>query len=286
MSVRSMAGVAQRSRSARPVTRFRTAALGFFIASWPVVALADDTKAACVVHHEQGQVSRRAGKFDAARQEFAFCTGDVCPAPVRRRCVTFLEELDAAQPTVVVAVHDAEGHDVARGLTMAIDGGTPVEVLATAIRVDPGEHILQIRRGGLAPVERRVVVREGDKERRIDVVVGSEPSLALADPGRRAAPVSTTAWVLVGVSAVAFTGAGVTSAVGWGIHTHLASSCSPACTENQVEPLRVLWPASFVALGVGVVSGAVALTLVLTGRGPSPDGSGFHVAPSGAVWQF
>ena len=49
------------------------------------------------------------------------------------------------------------------------------------------------------------------------------------------------------------------------MHESLKSSCgATGCTESQVEPLRFLWPASFVALGVAVVSGVVATILFVT----------------------
>jgi hypothetical protein len=261
------------------------------VASSPTLAQADDEKAACLAEHEQGQVSRRAGSFDAAREQFAACTADACPPPVRKRCLAFLAELDAAQPTIVIALHDANGRDVLHGVSMTLDGGRPQGVPATALRLDPGEHMLRVFVGDLPSIDRPIVIREGEKERRIDIDVVPVTSLALppaeGSRSRSAAPrISTGARVWMGVSAVGLVAAGTTSAIGWGIHTHLASTCVSSCTESQVEPMRVLWPISFVALGVGVVSGGVALTLVLTNRAPNPEHAGFYAAPSGVGWRF
>ncbi len=273
--------------------------LAFAIAVAPGIALAEDEKGVCVSQHEQGQLSRRAGHFDSAREQFSSCTRDACPAPVRKRCAELLAELDAAQPTLVIAVHDAEGRDVLRGTSMTLDRGSARDVPATALRVDPGEHVLRVAAASRPPVDRPIVVREGEKERRIDVVLPAEvapappgPAVALPSPSAPSAPSQPTrtipvgARVSIGVSAASLLAAGTTSAVGWGIHGHLASSCSPGCTESQVEPLRILWPTSFIALGVGVVTGAIALTLVLTNRAPSPDRTGVYAAPGGIGWRF
>jgi hypothetical protein len=268
----------------------RRALFGFLLASLPAIAHADDEKATCLAQHESGQMSRRVGHFDAAREQFAACTSDACPPPVRRRCVEFLAELDAAQPTIVVAVHDSDGHDIVHGLSMTLDGGAPWGVPATALRLDPGEHVLQIvssdRRGASPPVERRFVVREGEKDRRIDVLLTPGASLPQPPVAHASAPISMTARVFIGVSAASLFVAGTTSGAGWGIRAYLASSCSPHCTQSQVEPLRVLWPTSFVALGIGVASGAVALALVLTNRHPGPDRVGIFASPDGVGWRF
>jgi hypothetical protein len=261
--------------------------LALAVASWSAFAHAEDEKTVCLTQHEQGQVLRRTGKFYAARAAFAACTSEACPAPVRKRCAELLADLDAVQPSIVVAVHDASGRDLVRGVSMSLDGESPREVPAVAMRVDPGEHMLRVTAPARPPIDRPLVVREGETERRVDIVVGEGALSAEAvAPGSAARRGGTGARVWLGLSAVSFVGAAVTSGVGWGIHSHLTSVCSPSCTESQVEPLRILWPTSFIALGVGVATGVVALTLVLT-NGPSPpDRVGLYASPGGVGWRF
>jgi hypothetical protein len=43
----------------------------------------------------------------------------------------------------------------------------------TAVQVDPGEHKFTFEGGGLPPLEKVVVVREGDKGRHVSVVLGA-----------------------------------------------------------------------------------------------------------------
>ncbi|HLK39139.1 MAG TPA: hypothetical protein VKU41_20395, partial [Polyangiaceae bacterium] len=85
----------------------------------------------------------------------------------------------------------------------------------------------------------------------------------------------TAAWVFAIGGGVSLAAAGVLSGVGWATHENLKSSCgATGCSESRVEPLRILWPASFVALGVGVVSVVVATVLFATGSRETP----FHTA--------
>jgi hypothetical protein len=262
---------------------------------FPSVAWADDAKTSCLSDHEHGQVSRQAGQFESARASFASCTRDVCPAPVRKRCAELLAELDAAQPTIVIAVHDAEGHDILHGVTMTLDGKSPVDVPSTALRMDPGEHVLGST-AGTTRGDHSIVVREGEREKRVDIVLGQEAPRLQVATGLVAAPVaptlvparvrvSTGTRIWIAVSAVGLVGAAATSGAGWAVHSHLSTLCSPHCTSSQVAPLRVLWPASFAALGVGVASGAVALALLLR-HTPSADQTGLYAAPDGVGWRF
>jgi hypothetical protein len=131
-------------------------------------------------------------------------------------------------------------------------------------------------------MEAQILVREGERERRVEMTEASsnakdssERSARHSEPPRdfdarpRQRPVA--GWVLAGVSAVAFVGAAATSAAGWGIRSHLVGTCSPECSEAQVQPLRVLWPVSFAALGVGIVSGIAAAALLLGPRDASTE---------------
>jgi hypothetical protein len=256
------------------------------LASLPALARADDEKGACLAQHESGQLSRRAGRFDAAREQFAACTADACPPPVQRRCIAFLAELDAAQPTVVIAVHDAGGRDIVHGVSMTLDGARRREVPATAVQLDPGEHTLRLFRGTEAPVDRSFLVREGEKDKRIEVTLAPPRTLVTPAADTATSRVTPGARWLIGVSAVSLVGAGATSAAGWAIRGHLESSCSPTCSSSQVDSLRILWPTSFAMLGVGVLTGAIAVTLVLTTPATPVDRTSLRVLDNGVGWVF
>ena len=218
-------------------------------------AMAQDTNA-CVSAYERGQVDRRAGHFDAARTSFATCTAEGCPTVVKERCVQFARDLEGAQPTLTVVVHDASGHDVS-AVRVSLDGAAATPLPTTALRVDPGEHTLRVETD-LGATEQHVVVREGEKNRRVELAVGAA---AVEKPTEATSSKPIAAWAMTGVGAVGLVSAGVLSAIGWGIYGNLSSTCGHACNESQVAPLRAIWPAAFVALGVGLVAGGVGVAL-------------------------
>src|SRR5207237_6419559 len=60
----------------------------------------------------------------------------------------------------------------------------------TAIEVDPGEHLIHFETDGKPPVDKTVVVREGEKNRVIDVVLGTPPPpTPLSAPAAAVSPV-------------------------------------------------------------------------------------------------
>ena len=227
----------------------------------PAKARADE-KADCVTAHEEGQVARREGRFDRAREAFAACQRDLCPAAVRSRCSQFARDLEAAKPTLVLVLRDAGGLDVS-GARVSIDGKPPVDVSGIGLRLNPGNHTLAVTAPGLPPKEKTIRLSEGAKD--MQVIVSLEPSRS-ASPvpiQREGGPKTATgAWAFAIAGGVSLVAAGALGGAGWVIHQNLKSSCgATGCSESQVAPLRILWPASFAALGVGVVSEALAVVL-------------------------
>jgi hypothetical protein len=259
-----------------------------------------DDNAACLAAHEGGQVARRAGAFDQAREQFAACQRDACPAVLRARCAEFARELEGAQPSIVVIARDARGDDVAEA-RVTVDGAPPVAVaeLAVARRLNPGVHTLHAEAPGLSPADKTFTLPEGMKNMPVVVTlerVGPaprppEPTPVVPAPApSEPRPSKRAAWAFAIGSGVSFAAAGTLSGVGWGIHSSLSSSCGTTCTDSQVEPLRAVWPASFVALGVGVASGVVA-TLLFLQKPASPaqaaeNATGFMIGPAGAGVRF
>jgi hypothetical protein len=258
----------------------------------PATARADD-KAECLAAHEDGQVARRGGRFDRAREDFAVCQRDVCPAVLRARCADYARELEAVQPSIVVMARDAQGAAVGEA-RVTLDGAPPVGVAALALgrRLNPGVHTLRVEAPGFFPADKTITLPEGVKNMQVIVSLESPKSAA---PPARAEIVSTpkpikssskgAAWGFAIGSGVSLLAAGALSGVGWGIHTSLNSSCGNMCMDSQVEPLRVLWPASFAALGVGVATGIVAA--ILFAQHPAErNASAFVIGPAGAGVSF
>jgi hypothetical protein len=143
------------------------------------------------------------------------------------------------------------------GVRVALDGAAATTLPSTALRVDPGEHTLRVETD-LGNAEQHVVVHEGEKNRRVELAVTAK-AVPISQPATSSKPIA--AWTLVGVGGVSLVTAGVLSAIGWGIYGSLSSTCGHGCSEDKVAPLRTIWPAAFVALGIGVLAGAVGVTL-------------------------
>jgi hypothetical protein len=248
----------------------------------PIRAWADD-KNDCQSAHEQGQLARREGRFDDARAAFATCQADACPAVVRSRCAEFARELETAQPSVVIIVRDPQGAE-ASGARIRVDGAAPVDVSAMGLRLNPGSHTFVVEAVGFPSVERTITLPEGLKNMQVAFSL-ARAELPSAEPLAR--PTSTTAaWAFTITGGVSLVAAGALSGAGWVIHSNLKSSCGAAgCSEGQVEPLRVLWPASFVALGVAAVSGVVATILFAT-HSSEPVRSALALVSSGGGIRF
>ncbi len=74
--------------------------------------------------------------------------------------------MQATLPTIVVRANDTGGNDVLEG-NVIIDGG-PGAALGAATALDPGPHVLTVKRGSDVG-ELRVTVAEGEKKNRVVV---------------------------------------------------------------------------------------------------------------------
>jgi hypothetical protein len=130
-----------------------------------------DAVAECIGASERSLDLRKQGKLLEARREVAACTASICPEVIQEACVKRMSEINGAVPSVVLDVRDGAGRSVA-GARVSIDAGVATPVGVTAVPMDPGSHTLRFLVDGLAPIEKSVVLLEGEKEKRIPVVMG------------------------------------------------------------------------------------------------------------------
>ena len=136
-------------------------------------AVAAPTKEECIDANAQGQNLRREGKFSSARQSLRACADSACPSVLRSDCIKRLDELDAAQPTLVLEVKDSAGVDVAQ-VVVRLDGAiVDGEKRGAALALDPGQHTFVFEAPGRPSVSRTFVVTEGERGRRERVVLES-----------------------------------------------------------------------------------------------------------------
>jgi hypothetical protein len=148
---------------------FGLAALLAVVAA-PTIAVAEaPTKQECAAANEAAQDLRRAGKLRGARARLAMCTAASCPGPIREDCAQRLKEVEAALPSVIFEAKNAAGHDLS-DVHVTVDGAALLDKLdGTPVVLDPGEHHLSFEAEGLATTEDTVVLREGERNRRVRI---------------------------------------------------------------------------------------------------------------------
>jgi hypothetical protein len=148
-----------------------------FVACWLALSFAaerpahadEDEKRACVEAHEQGQLLRNDGKLHDARARFLQCARASCPPLVVRDCAQFEQEVLQNQPTLVIAAQDPDGRDTTDA-RVSVDGTLLVDRLdAASYDIDPGSHTLRFETPGSPPEEMHLVLRMGEKNRRVSV---------------------------------------------------------------------------------------------------------------------
>jgi hypothetical protein len=180
------------------------------IVSFSAAAFADPTKQECAAANENAQDLRTAGKLGEARAALAVCTAASCPGPIREDCAHRLDDVVAAQPTVVFDAKSASGQDLT-AVRVTMDDTPFLQSLDGVARpIDPGRHHFVFEASGFHRNAAMVLVREGERDRRIrlilkpEAVPGQQPETTSAPffdpPTRRTVGLATGA---VGVAGVA-----------------------------------------------------------------------------------
>lgn len=151
-------------------SRFAVLPLSIALASTAAAAHAD--VAACVDASEKSLALRKAGQLHAALQQLATCADASCPDEVKSECSRRIAEIDAAMPTLILAAKDGAGNDL-YDVKVTMDGAPLASTLdGRSIAIDPGEHTFTFETPGQAPVEKKWVLNEGEKDRREFVTIG------------------------------------------------------------------------------------------------------------------
>lgn len=248
------------------------ALLGASAAVLPLEAAAVDKKA-CFAAHESGQQARNDGKLTAAREQLLVCADAACPDVVRAECAKWVTEITQQQPSLVFAVTDAQGKDVAV-VSITVDGKEIATRLdGNPIAVDPGPHKLTFRIAGQPERTEEIVLRAGEQNRLIKVTWADG---AAAPPvGPKAATDSSSgpevhpaAWVL-----------GTAGIIGLGLFAAFAAlgnaeyaeaeapasegGCAPSCSEDIVDSVFTKHLVADISLGVGAASLGAAIIVAI-----------------------
>ena len=275
------------------------------IAGVAAPAAADLTKAECVKANTEAQSLRRDGKLAEARAQLRRCGDPTCPGIVRADCSQRLDELEAAQPTIVFDAKDGSGHDLS-AVRVTVDGLPLAESLdGKALQIDPGSHEFTFTVAGQPPVTQTYVLREGQKERHEPLVLGAPPAQLATppqppplSPAPAPAPVRSESGGLgtQRVAALAAGGVGVAGIAAGAVFGMLASSkwsqaerdCGPACPadapargeESDARTRATVSTVGFVVGGAGLAAGVVLWLTSRPAAGPPAPTGRLSVTPS------
>lgn len=261
------------------------------------VASAADEKKACVAAYEQSQVLRNESKLSDAKKQLLICARDVCPQALRTDCTSWLSEVESNMPSIVFDVKDGAGKDVV-AVKVSLDGKPVMTKLdGKAMALDPGAHTFKYETDGYPTIEEQVIVKQGEKNRKISVTFkpAGDPKKADTKPDPNPPPVvvdptkpsnrKTVAYVLGGVGVVALGVGGFFYLTGKGAESDLRGkpcAATKTCPQSDVDDVKKKYLYGDIAMATGVVSLGVGVVLYLTApknADPAATARRFDVAP-------
>jgi hypothetical protein len=259
----------------------KAAVVAALFSSIPLVSshLQADEKKNCLQAYDRAQTFRQDNKLVAAREQLKLCVRDVCPSMVRNDCTSWLAEVDQSMPSVVIEARRPDGGD-AVDVTVAVDGQPFVrQIDGKAMPIDPGVHTFRFEMDGARPIEDKVVIVQGSKNRKISITFKglSDETPApdsSAKPATSAPPIhEAPEQVQTKTSPLAFVFGGL-GVVGLGAFTYLGlkfdsklndmDKCSPNCPQSDADSASSTRTLALISGGVGVVSLGVATYLFLS----------------------
>jgi hypothetical protein len=268
-------------------------------ATRPALAI---SKEQCLDANARAQDLRLGRKLSLARDQLRLCVDAACPSIVRSDCAKWLDEVERALPTIAFQAKDASGADVtAVGVT--VDGEVLVDRLdGRAMPVDPGPHVFTFTAAGGRTVTRTLIVTEGEKWRREQIVFG-EGSAPGSAPAAPTSPTTTTpadggggmgTYKILGLAAGGVGVAGLAVGTVFGLlafseKSQQESACgsSASCAGSAYSTAAgdrsagltdsTIATVGFIAGGALLVGGAI---LFLTAPSSAPRATGMTLVPS------
>jgi hypothetical protein len=239
-----------------PVVFFATLVLTVVVPATRPARAANPTMSECLSANESAIKLRGDHKLRQARDQALACSASTCPDEVRETCQLRVRDLNAAIPTIVFLAKDGAGHDIVAVRVSMDDEPIGDRLDGTAIAVDPGQHKFSFEAAGQAPVERSLVISEGQKDRREAITLGASATGASAPPTSTPTPATPTpptpnpAPAIPGVAAVPPASSDEAS-------SEPAPSAGPPGRSQRLAGI-VVGAAGVVGLAVGAVFGIVA----------------------------
>jgi len=266
--------------------------------------VADPATSECLAAYERSVSLRAAHALRDARTQLLACAAPTCPADVRNECALRVSEVNSQIPTLVFEAQDHARSDLSQ-VKVSMDGHPLAQKLdGSALSVDPGEHRFVFEVAGSAPVEKSLVLREGEKDRRERVVLGAPPLQPpepdnipvplspVGEPAPRAAGNTTLRVVGALVTAIGIAGLSValyeqvSARARYADSQRAAESYDPALratTHTLYTEAQHAQTFALVSGGLGLAAAATGTYLLLSSLGDEPDEraprASAHVAP-------
>jgi hypothetical protein len=220
--------------------------------------------AECVAAHDQAGLLRHRDQWADARAALQRCADDACPITVRSDCRTWLDELGAALPTLLIDIErDDDGR---RPVHLELDGRSlelpakpgPIEVL-------PGPHRLRFTLEGYRPIEVEVALAKGEKNhivraRFLRPKVAAPPPPAFVPPKPKPTrPVPLATYLYGSGSILAFATSAVLLGAALDSQENARDACAPGCPKARRDSIdrRLLITDLFALSGLGLGGMAV-----------------------------
>lgn len=237
--------------------------------SLPALA-AEPSVEQCLAANESSISLRAAHKLLQARGELLTCVAASCPTDIQRECIRRMDQVTAAIPTLVFQASDGAGKDLS-DVTVTMDGAPLAAKLeGLAIAVEPGQHTFVLSNSAYPPVEKKVLVHEGEKDRHVAVVFRSQaPAGGAVDHPPAAAPQRSRTLDVLALSSAGVAAVGVGMGTVFGVmamsrHDEAEKACPHSCANDHDAQLwRDATRAGNIST-VGFVVGAAGLASAVT----------------------
>jgi hypothetical protein len=228
----------------------------------------EDLKQQCVEAYEQTQSLRKSASLRSARASALTCAQAGCPAVVKKDCASWLTELDQSLPSVVLSARDKSGQETT-AVRVFVDNEPLVERLdGRSVALDPGAHTLRFELDGAPPSELRTLIREGEKNRPIEISFA--PAAPPSGPGAASSSPPIAVFVFGGIGVLALGSFATFALLGKSQKSDLEKSCAPTCTDEEVGRVRTKLLIGDISLVTGIVAlGAATTFFFLDHRAPA-----------------
>ncbi len=237
----------------------------------------DSVKEACVQSFIAAQRLRKKGELFSARIELVSCAQQQCPDVTKPQCAKWLQEVEAALPSILIVANGTDGNTTA-DVRVYVDGRLVRDKLdGRPVYIDPGKHKLRFEHQNAEAIEQELLISEGQKSVQVPVSFARKagapqpPTPPPPEDTVETSTVSPLVYVGFGLGAVGLIVGTVTGAMSLSKASELHDECPQMGPEEWICPeerhsemdtaytLAHVSTASFIIAGVGVGLGLVSL---------------------------